>query len=475
MTRMSTRFAPHAAAAVLGLLVLGLPAQAQDGITVEQQTGPDPILPEPQLGLFPTMKIAEVIGWEGEAAPSVPEGFEIRALARDLENPRELYVLPNGDILVVEGKAPPGKPTRHPKGLVRGWVETMVGGGGGSGDSNRITLLRDADGDGTPEQRSVFLDDLNSPFGVALVGSDLYVAHAHAILRYPYAEGDTRITAPGELLAELPGGPINHHWTKSLVASPDGALLYVGVGSNSNVGERGMEAEKNRAAILEVDRASGRKRLFASGLRNPNGLTIEPESGVLWTVVNERDELGPNLVPDYLTSVRDGGFYGWPYSYFGQHVDPRMKPERPDLVAEALVPDYALGSHVAALGLAFYTGTAFPQAYQGGAFIGLHGSWNRDEFSGYKVIHVPFRNGRPDGPATDFVTGFLNDEEQARGRPVGVAVDATGALLVADDAGNTVWRVSATTPASPSPGAATPDNPTTDAPTPGSAIPPEPE
>lgn len=446
MNRWKTSFAPCVAAA-FGLLSFTLPAPAQDGITVEQQTGPNPVLPEPQLGLFPTMKISEIVGWKDGETPSVPQGYAIKALATGLAHPRELYVLPNGDILVVEAPAPSGKPIRHPKGLVRGVVEKMVGGGGGgSGETNRITLLRDTNGDGTPEQRTVFLENLHSPFGVALVGSDLYVAHADAIMRYPYNEGDTQITAPGELLAPLPGGPINHHWTKSLVASPDGNLLYVGVGSNSNAAERGMEAEKNRAAIHEVDRATGRQRLFASGLRNPNGLTFNPTTGALWTVVNERDELGPNLVPDYLTSVQDGGFYGWPYSYYGKHVDPRVKPERPDLVERAIVPDYALGSHVAALGLDFYTATAFAPRYQGGAFIGLHGSWNRDEFSGYKVIFVPFADGRPSGPAEDFVTGFLNEEGQARGRPVGVAVDATGALLIADDAGNTVWRVTATPP-----------------------------
>lgn len=444
MIRMTKRMPLCAATAALGLMILSLPGQAQDGTTVEQQTGPNPVLPQQQLGLFPTMNISEVIGWKEGETPTVPDGFEIRAMAIGLANPRELYVLPNGDVLVVEAKAPPGKPIRHPKDLVRKIVEGIAGGGGGgSEETNRITLLRDTNGDGMPDERTVFLDKLNSPFGVALVGSDLYVAHADAIMRYPYNEGDTKITAPGELLAQLPGGPINHHWTKSLVASPDGTRLYVGVGSNSNAAERGMEAEKNRAAIHEVDRASGRQRLFASGLRNPNGLTFEPSTGVLWTVVNERDELGPNLVPDYLTSVKEGGFYGWPYSYYGQHVDPRVKPERPDLVEKAIVPDYALGSHVAALGLAFYTSDRFGPRYQGGAFVGLRGSWNRDEFSGYKVIYIPFQNGRPNGPAQDFVTGFLNDQGQARGRPVGVAVDATGALLIADDAGKTVWRVRA--------------------------------
>lgn len=287
----------------------------------------------------------------------------------------------------------------------------------------------------------MFLDHLNSPFGVALVGSDLYVANTDAIMRYHYNTGDTRITDPGTRLTELPGGPIDHHWTKSLVASPDGSLLYVGVGSNSNIAENGMQAEKDRAAIWEVDRASGRSRIFATGLRNPNGLTFEPATHALWAVINERDELGPDLVPDYMTSVKDGAFYGWPYSYYGQHVDPRVQPQRPDLVAKAIPPDYALSSHVAPLGMTFYTADALPAKYKGGAFVGEHGSWDRDKFNGYKVVFAPFKDGKPNGKAEDVVTGFLNKDEAARGRPVGVAVDKAGALLVADDAGNTVWRV----------------------------------
>ena len=321
------------------------------------------------------------------------------------------------------------------------WIESWVTSGGDTGPSNRITLLRDADGDGKPETQSVFLDHLNSPFGVGLVGNDLYVANTDAIVRYPYTTGDTKITAPGTVLTPLPGGPIDHHWTKSLVASPDGSLLYVGIGSNSNITENGMGAEMNRAAIWEVERATGRWRIFASGLRNPNGLTFEPESGALWTVVNERDELGPNLVPDYMTSVKDGGFYGWPYSYWGQHLDPRVQPQRPDLVEKAIDPDYALSSHVAPLGLAFYTADSLPQKYRGGAFVGEHGSWDRYQFNGYKVVFVPFSGGRPNGKAEDVVTGFLNANGEARGRPVGVAVGKTGALLIADDVGNTVWRV----------------------------------
>ncbi|RCS23469.1 sorbosone dehydrogenase family protein [Phyllobacterium salinisoli] len=421
--------------------VLALAGCSENAADPSAQIGPNPGLPEPQQALFPAMKIARVVGWAEGEKPSVPQGMQVQALATGLEHPRSLYVLPNGDILVVESRAPKGKPIMRPKELVMGWVQSFATGGGGGGESNRITLLRDADGDGTPEVRSVFLDNLHSPFGVALVGSDLYVANADAIVRYPYNTGDTEITAPGTVLTQLPGGPINHHWTKSLVASPDGSLLYVGIGSNSNAGERGMEAEKNRAAILEVDRASGRWRVFADGLRNPNGLSFEPQTGALWTVVNERDELGPDLVPDYLTSVKEGGFYGWPYSYWGQHIDPRVQPQRPDLVAKAIVPDYSLSSHVAPLGLAFYTGTNLPEAYRGGAFIGEHGSWNRLQFTGYKVVFVPFANGRPNGPAQDVVTGFLNADNQARGRPVGLAVDRTGALLVADDVGNAVWRV----------------------------------
>jgi glucose/arabinose dehydrogenase len=350
-------------------------------------------------------------------------------------------VLPNGDVLVVESKAPEEHSVRRPKDIVMGWVESISTSGGNTGASNRITLLRDTNGDGVPDVRTVFLDHLNSPFGVALVGNDLYVANTDAIVRYPYREGDTKISAPGTTLTPLPGGPIDHHWTKSLVASPDGSLLYVGVGSNSNITENGMEAEKNRADILQVERATGRWRIFASGLRNPNGLTFEPQTGALWAVVNERDELGPDLVPDYLTSVKDGAFYGWPYSYYGQNVDPRVQPQRPDLVAKAIPPDYALSSHVAPLGLAFYTGTNLPEAYRGGAFVGEHGSWNRPNLNGYKVAFVPFKDGKPDGVAQDVVTGFLNGDNQARGRPVGVAVDKAGALLIADDVGNTVWRV----------------------------------
>ncbi|MBZ9964583.1 PQQ-dependent sugar dehydrogenase [Mesorhizobium sp. BR1-1-2] len=420
---------------------LGAAGCSDDAADPSTQIGPNPNLPEIKQYLFPPMHLASVVGWKKDETPTVAQGLQIHALATGLQHPRSLYILPNGDVLVVESKAPPEPPANRPKDIVMGLIESLVTSGGDTGPSNRITLLRDSNGDGVPDVRDVFLDHLNSPFGVALVGNDLYVANTDAIMRYPYKPGDTKITAPGVRLTELPGGPIDHHWTKSLVASPDGSLLYVGVGSNSNITENGIGAEKDRAAIWQVDRATGRSRIFASGLRNPNGLSFEPQTGALWTVVNERDELGPNLVPDYMTSVKDGGFYGWPYSYYGQHVDPRVMPQRPDLVAKAIVPDYALSSHVAPLGMAFYTGTSLPQTYRGGAFVGEHGSWDRPGLNGYKVVFVPFSGGRPSGMAQDVVTGFLNDQEEARGRPVGVAIDKTGALLIADDVGNTVWRV----------------------------------
>lgn len=410
------------------------------------QIGANPKLPDIQQYLLPPVHIARIVGWKKGETPTVAEGLQAKAFATGLQHPRFLYVLPNGDVLVVESKAPKAAAIKRPKEIVMGFIESWATSGGDTGESNRITLLRDTNGDGVPDTQSVFLDHLNSPFGVALVGNDLYVANTDAIVKYPYTEGDTRITAPGTVLTPLPGGPIDHHWTKSLVASPDGSKLYAGVGSNSNITENGMEAEHNRADILEVDRASGRWRIFASGLRNPNGLSFEPQTGALWTVVNERDELGPDLVPDYMTSVKDDGFYGWPYSYYGQHVDPRVKPERPDLVAKAIVPDYALSSHVAPLGMVFNTSTSLPAAYRGGAFVGEHGSWNRQVLNGYKVVFVPFTDGKPSGPAQDVVTGFLNSDNHARGRPVGVAIDKSGALLVADDSGNTVWRVTAAHP-----------------------------
>ncbi len=442
-TPLTLRYAALASTAVLVLALAGCSDDNSD-FDVSSQIGPDPVLPEPSQSLVPDLKVAEVIGWGEDETPDVIDGFTITAYARDLANPRTVHTLPNGDVLVVQSKAPPGKPVERPKDVIRGFIMSIAsGGGGGDKPTNLITLLRDTDRDGTVDERHDLLTDLNSPFGLAFADNTLYVAAADAVLAYDYQLGQNEITAPPRVLTPLPGGPINHHWTKDLALSPDGRFLYASVGSNSNAGERGLEAEKGRAAIWQVDRETGASRVYASGLRNPNGLTFNPESGALWTVVNERDELGPNLVPDYMTSVQDRGFYGWPWSYFGQHVDPRLHPPRPDMVEQAIKPDYALSSHVAALGLAFSMGMAMPEAYGNGAFVGNRGSWNRDQFNGYKVLYVPFENGMPSGEAQDVVTGFLNGEEQARGRPVGLGFDGTGALLVADDAGNTVWRVAA--------------------------------
>ena len=402
--------------------------------------GPSPTLPAPEKSWIPTVNVAPAKRWPTGTSPTAAKGMAVNAFAVGLDHPRSLLVLPNGDVLVAETNAPP-KP-EDGKGI-RGWAQKFFQkrAGAVTPSANRITLLRDADGDGKAETKSIFLENLNSPFGMALIGDDLYVADTDAILKFPYKSGDTKITAPGVKLTELPAGPINHHWTKDLVVSPDGTKLYATVGSNSNVGENGIEAEKNRADVLEVDRATGKFRVFASGLRNPNGPSWQPQSGALWVTVNERDELGNDLVPDYITSVKDGAFYGWPYSYFGQHVDVRMQPQRPDLVATAIAPDYAVGAHTASLGLTFNTGTLFPPAYAGGAFVGQHGSWNRKPQSGYKVIFVPFADGKPSGEPQDVLTGFLNENGDAQGRPVGVKIDKQGALLVADDVGNAVWRV----------------------------------
>jgi glucose/arabinose dehydrogenase len=428
----------------LALLPLAACGSSQD-VDPNSQYGANPVLPEPSEELIADVGVYQVTGWKRGEAPIVPEGFQIEPIATGLSNPRNVLALPNGDVLIVESKNEAGEPVQRPKDPIRDWImaraHSQTQSGQAPGASNRITLVRDANGDGKPEGRSVLLENLNAPFGVAVVGGDLYVANTDAIVRYPFTAGQTRITAPGVKVTDLPAGPINHHWTKSLTASPDGSRLYVSVGSNSNAMERGPEAEKDRAAILEVDPRTGLRRVFASGLRNPNGLTFYPGSNTLWAVINERDELGPNLVPDYMTSVRPGAFYGWPYSYYGQHLDPRVRPQRPDLVARSFKPDYALGSHVAPLGLAFYTGSSFPAAFRGGAFVGEHGSWNRAHPHGYKVAFIGFRGGRPLGIPQDFVTGFLRDGK-ARGRPVGVAMDRTGALLIADDVGATVWRVS---------------------------------
>lgn len=402
--------------------------------------GPDPTLPPPRETLIPTVVIAPAIGWPAGATPVAAPGFHVTRFAEGLDHPRWLYALPNGDVLVAETNRPPKKP--EPSGIRAWFMRYFFKRAGASVPSaNRITLLRDADRDGVAETRTPFLQNLFHPFGMVLVGNDLYIANADAVVRFPYREGATSIPDAPVKVADLPGGPINHHWTKSLVASSDGSRLYAGVGSNSNAAEGGMEIETNRAAILEIDRRSGATRLFASGLRNPVGMDWNPDTGVLWTVVNERDELGSDLVPDYLTSVIDGGFYGWPYSYYGQHVDTRVEPQRPDLVATALVPDFALGNHTGSLGMTFYDAQLLPPRYRGGAFVGQHGSWNRRPRSGYKVIFIPFAGGRPNGPAEDVLTGFVNDDGEAMGRPVGVIVDRAGALLVADDVGNVVWRL----------------------------------
>jgi glucose/arabinose dehydrogenase len=435
-----------ALAAAAALCGCGESARLPSGADV----GPHPTLVEPVKRVLPTTHIAPSKPWQHGQLPTPAAGLQVQAFATELEHPRWLAVLPNGDVLVAETNAPADRPDDS-KGI-KGWVmgKLMSRAGAAVPSPNRITLLRDADGDGRPEVREVFLQGLNSPFGMAVVGDRFYVANTDAVLEFAYTRGQTTLAGPGRRLTDLPAGSINHHWTKSLIASPDGSKLYATVGSNSNAAENGIEAEQGRAAIWEIDRATGAKRLFATGLRNANGMAWMPAPGgaggpVLWTVANERDEIGSDLVPDYLTSVRDGGFYGWPYSWYGQHVDVRVQPQQPELVARAIVPDYALGAHVAALGLTAAGRSplpgVLPGAAQSGVFIGMHGSWNRRPLSGYKVVYLPFADGRPQGQPVDVLTGFLGPEGEARGRPVGVAIDSRGALLVADDVGNTIWRV----------------------------------
>ncbi len=409
-------------------------------LPVEAGMGPNPTLVPPKPQLIPTFQIAPAKGWPAGVTPTAAPGLAVGAFATGLDHPRWLYVLPNGDVLVAETNGPERPDDR--KGI-KGWFTKKMSkkAGGTVPSANRITLLRDTDGDGVAETRTVFLQGLHSPFGMALLGSDFYVADTDALLRFTYVEGATSIAAAATKIADLPAGTINHHWTKNVLASRDGSHLYVSVGSNSNAAENGIEQEVGRAQIVEIDRATGHSRTFASGLRNPVGMAWQPRSGALWTSVNERDEIGSDIVPDYMTAVKDGGFYGWPYSYYGQHVDERVKPQRPDIVASATVPDYALGAHTASLGLTFYDGKLLPAHYAGGAFVGQHGSWNRKPLSGYKVIFVPFADGHPNGTAEDVLTGFVDENGNARGRPVGVTIDKAGALLVADDVGNAVWRV----------------------------------
>jgi glucose/arabinose dehydrogenase len=415
-------------------------AIAADTMTPENGYGPNPSLPAPDSELIPTVNIAPAKPWQANETPTAAAGLAVSRYACDLAHPRWVYVLPNGDVLVAETNAPERpEDNKGIKAYFKG--KAMKKAGAQTASADRITLLRDANNDGRPELRSKFIEELHSPFGMALVNNHFYVANTDAVLRFNYQTGATQLKDKGMKLADLPGGELNHHWTKNLLASPKGDKLYATVGSNSNVAENGLQAEEKRAAILEIDTATGATRVFASGLRNPNGMAWEPQTGALWTAVNERDEIGNDLVPDYMTSVQEGGFYGWPYSYFGKNVDERVKPPRPDLVAKALAPDYALGSHTASLGLVFGSGDLLGDKYRNGAFVGQHGSWNREPRSGYKVIFVPFANGKPAGMPEDVLTGFLNSAGEARGRPVGVAMARDGALLVADDVGNCIWRV----------------------------------
>jgi glucose/arabinose dehydrogenase len=414
-------------------------------LPVSAVTGPSPTITPPRTSKLPTVNVAKVVGWSGKDHPIATPGTIVNAFANKLDHPRWLYVLPNGDVLVAESNAPPRPDNRTG---IRGWFLRLFRNEGGwdGVSANRITLLRDSDGDGVAETRSVFLKNLNSPFGMALVGNNLYVANTDAVVRFPYTVDQTEITAAPTRIAKLPAGTINHHWTRGLVANANGTKLYVSVGSNSDWGERGMENEVDRAAILEVDVATGARRVYASGMRNPVGMAWVPETGALWTVVNEREELGPDVPPDYMTAVRDGGFYGWPYSYHGSNVDERVKPQRPDLVDQSIVPDYALGAHTSSIGIAYARTTSLPSRFHNGMFVAQHGSWNRVPRSGYRVVFVPFTNGKPAGQPILLLAGFLNGEEHAQGRPVGVAIDKRGAVLIADDAGNTIWRVTGSSP-----------------------------
>ena len=414
---------------------------AQDGFL---GYGPTAQLPEPSPQMLPLVKVSKAVGWAADAMPIAADGLKVSAFAEGFDHPRWLYLLPNGDVLVAESSSPPRPKVAQSRGFdVFAWARRLVMGRVGASvpSANRISLLRDSDGDGVAETKTVFLAGLFSPIGMALIGSDFYVGNADALMRYPYTEGATSITAQGTKVVDLPGGPVYGHWTRNIIASADGSKIYVAVGSTGNIADNGIEQEKNRANILEVDPAAGQLRVFAGGLRNPTGLALEPETGTLWTAVNERDMLGNDLVPDSMTSVKDGAFYGWPYSYFGQNVDARVKPQRPDLVAKAISPDYALGAHTASLGIHFYRGALLPAMYRGGVFVAQHGSWTRDPQSGYRVIHVAFENGQPAGMPNEVLTGFLGPSGDAQGRPVSIIEDRAGALLVSDDVGNVIWRV----------------------------------
>jgi glucose/arabinose dehydrogenase len=427
------------AAVVSSLVLSGCDNGAK--LDISKQIGGNPSMPAAQNFLMPPMQVPAGVGWKDGQAPKVVAGLNIEKIASGLKHPRQVLALPNGDILVVESNGPGQEAVTTPKQVIAGIVKGRSGKGGKGG--NRITLLRKKEGTAGEWEKYVFLENLHSPFGVQLIGDTLYVANTGNIMKYHYTAGETRISDPGTELADLPD-TVNHHWTKAMVASPDGKKLYVGVGSNSNIAENSLAVEYRRATVLEVDVESGASRIFASGIRNPTGVQIEPKSGKLWAIANERDEIGADLVPDYMTSVQDHGFYGWPYSYYGQNVDTRVKQQRPDLVAKAIKPDFALGSHVAALGLWFYNGTNLPEKYRGGAFVSEHGSWDRTPLSGYQVVYVPFENGKPSGPVEPIVTGFHSaDEKNLYGAPVGLAQDAQGALLIADDVGNVIWRVSA--------------------------------
>lgn len=427
---------------VLGVMIAVTPGAADTAQIDKPDWGPNPTLVQPETQWIPTVNIASAVGWANETdKPVAAAGLEVNAFARGLDHPRWLYVLPNGDVLAAEANRPADTGLGGLRGFAMRWFMSDAGAGGKS--ANRITLLRDADNDGVAELKTPFITGLNSPFGMALVGNKLYVANTDAVVAFDYVDGATAIKGKGQKIVDLPAGTLNHHWTKGLIASKDGTKLYATVGSNSNVGENGLDKEKNRAAILEIDIAAKASKVFASGLRNPNGMDWEPATGALWTVVNERDEIGDLLVPDYLTSVKAGGFYGWPYSYFGKHIDARVTPINEKLVNAAIKPDYAVGAHTASLGLSFAEGAKLTETYQQGAFIGQHGSWNRSKHVGYKVVFIPFSGGKPSGGPIDVLTGFLNREGQAQGRPVGVVVDKAGALLVADDVGNVVWRVAA--------------------------------